>query len=250
MRLGQLARKLSLRPSQLVDFLSTKQIHLEEGSNARLQDEYVTAIVTYFAPERLQEIVTQTKEDPDSNRELILVEKTPEIVTPEPEEIKERIEVVAESIKPEEPQEVELIKAPKLELTGLKVLGKIELPEPKKKEPVSPSETIEPKDSEEKIKSRPATKRNIRTDRQPNQKEWKNPIAVQREREEREALEKRKEALKREKERKRMHYLSKVKTEQTTKAIRVYDEPEEKEMKPVAAPPKTLWGKFIKWLNN
>ncbi|MBL7873252.1 MAG: hypothetical protein JNM78_16655 [Cyclobacteriaceae bacterium] len=250
MRLGQLARKLSLRPSQLVDFLSTKQIHLEEGSNARLKDEHVTAIVTYFAPERFQEIVAQTKEDSDSHREIILVEKTPEMVTPEPEEIQEKIEVVTEDLKPEEPQDVELIKAPKVELSGLKVLGKIELPELKKKEPVSPSEETETKDSEEKIKSRPATKRNFRTDRQANQKEWRNPIAMQREREEREALEKRKEALEREKERKRMHYLSKIKTEQPTKAIRVYDEPDEKEIKTIAAPPKTLWGKFIKWLNN
>jgi hypothetical protein len=244
MRLGQLARKLSLRPSQLVDFLSAKQIHLEEGSNARLQDEHVTAIVTYFAPERLQEIVTQSK------AEEVFVEVTPEVI-PEPVKIIEKIEVVVEDIKLEEPQEIELIKAPKVELTGLKVLGKIELPEPKKKETPTQSEATEIQEQEEKIKSRPA-KRNApsRTDRQPNQKEWKNPIAVQREREQREADEKRKEALEREKERKRMHYLSKVKTEQHTKVVRVYDEPAEVKSKTVVAPPKTLWGKFIKWLNN
>ncbi len=249
MRLGQLARKLSVRPSQLVDFLSTKQIHLEEGSNARLQDEHVTAIITYFAPERLQEIVTQSKADPDSNQDTV-IEVAPVVATSEPEEVKEKIEVVVENIQPEESQEIELIKAPKVELTGLKVLGKIELPEPKKKEPASQPETTDTAEQEEKIKSRPATRRNTRTDRQPNQKEWKNPIAMQREREEREAEEKRKEALEREKEKKRMHYLSKVKTGQPTKAARVYDEPVEKETKTVAAPPKTLWGKFIKWLNN
>lgn len=245
MRLGQLARKLSRRPSQLVDFLATKHIHLEEGSNARLQDEHVAVIVTYFAPERLQEIVTQSK------TEEVVVEVTPVVVS-EPEEIKEKTEVVIERIKPEEPQEVELIKAPKVELTGLKVLGKIELPEPKKKDVSTQSETPEVEVQEEKIKSRPASKRNApsRTDRQHNQKEWKNPIAMQREREAREAEEKRKEALEREKERKRMHYLSKVKVEPPAKVVRVYDEPVEKETKTVAAPPKTLWGKFIKWLNN
>ncbi len=243
MRLGQLARKLSLRPSQLVDFLATKQINLEEGSNARLQDDHVTAIVTYFAPERLQEIVTQSK------AEEVVVEVTPEVI-PEPVEIKEEMEVQIENIQPEEPQEIELIKAPKVELTGLKVLGKIELPEPKKKEISTQPESTEEQEQEEKIKSRPA-KRNApsRTDRQPNQKEWKNPIAVQREREAREAEEKRKDALEREKEKKRMHYLSKVKTE-PTKAVRVYDEPKEVKAKVVVAPPKTLWGKFIKWLNN
>lgn len=249
MRLGQLARKLSLRPSQLVDFLSTKQIYLEEGSNARLQDEHVTAIVTYFAPERLQEIVAQSKTDSDSIPTPI-IEVLP--VATQPAEIEEKIEVITEPIQPEEPQEIELIKAPKVELTGLKVLGKIELPEPKKKESSTPPDTTDTPELGEKIKSRPASKRNAQsqTDRRPNQKEWKNPIAMQREREAREAEEKRKEALEREKERKRMHYLSKVKIEQPTKAVRVYDEPVEKEIKTVTAPPKTLWGKFIKWLNN
>jgi hypothetical protein len=242
MRLGQLARKLSLRPSQLVDFLATKQINLEEGSNARLQDDHVTAIVTYFAPERLQEIVTQSK------AEEVVVEVTPEVI-PEPVEIKETMELVVENIQPEEPQEVELIKAPKVELTGLKVLGKIELPEPKKKEEPIQAET-KSEEQKEKVNSRPA-KRNApsRTDRQPNQRPWQNPIALQREREQREAEEKRKEALEREKERKRMHYLSKVKTE-PTKVTRVYDEPKEVKAKVVVAPPKTLWGKFVYWLNN
>jgi hypothetical protein len=243
MRLGQLARKLALRPSQLVDFLATKQINLEEGSNARLQDEHVTAIVTYFAPDRLQEIVNQSKEE-------VVVEVTPEVITPEPIELKETIEEVVAEAKTQEPQEVELIKAPKVELTGLKVLGKIELPEPKKKEELVKGETSNPEEQKEKNNSRPP-KRNApsRTDRQPNQRPWQNPIALQREREAREAEEKRKEALEREKERKRMHYLSKVKTE-PTKVTRVYDEPKEVKSKVVVAPPKTLWGKFVNWLNN
>jgi len=251
MRLGQLARKLSVRPSQLVDFLSKKQIHLEEGSNARLQDEHVTAIVNYFAPERLQEIVAQTKVDSENILEPT-IEVAPALILPEPIDIKEKEELLVENVRVEEPQEIELIKAPKVELIGLKVLGKIELPEPKKKEPSTPTDTIDTAEQEEKIKSRPATKRNTqpRTDKRPNQKEWKNPIAVQREQEAREAEEKRKEALEREKERKRMHYLSKVKIEPPTRVARAYDEPVEAKPKTVAAPPKTLWGKFIKWLNN
>jgi hypothetical protein len=250
MRLGQLARKLSVRPSQLVDFLAKKQIHLEEGSNARLQDEHVIALVNYFAPERLQEIVTQTKVDSDNSVESTS-EVTPAVVIPEPEEIKEKEEILVENVQVEESQEIELIKAPKVELTGLKVLGKIELPEPKKKE-VSETETTDTTQEQvEKIKSRPATKRNItRPERQTNQKSWQNPIAVQREREQREAEEKKQAALEREKEKRRIHYLNKVKTGQPTKAIRLYDEAEEAPVKPVAAKPKTLWGKFINWLNN
>ena len=49
MRLGQLARKLAIRPSQIVDYLSTHQIYLEEGSNAKLNDEHVDRIVQHFA---------------------------------------------------------------------------------------------------------------------------------------------------------------------------------------------------------
>jgi hypothetical protein len=76
MRLGQLARKLALRPSQIVDFLAARQIYLEEGSNAKLKDESVENIVRHFAPEKLQEIVVYL----NSESEIEPIAKEPEVI--------------------------------------------------------------------------------------------------------------------------------------------------------------------------
>jgi hypothetical protein len=66
MRLGQLARKLSVRPSQIVDILAKHQQFLEDGSNAKLTDDLVKQIVLHFAPDRLSEIMAvQTQEEPE-----------------------------------------------------------------------------------------------------------------------------------------------------------------------------------------
>ena len=246
MRLGQLARKLAIRPSQIVDFLSTKQVHLEEGSNARLEDAHVSVIVNYFAPERLNEIFKINTE------EAAPVIESPVIVEAvETEEPIEQIPLPESEINVEE-EKTEVIKVPKVELTGLKVLGKIDLSESKKKVTTELDNPEEEQPIEEKIKPRASTKRsstNLR-DRQPSEKPWKNPIAQQREHEAREAEEKRGEALEREKEKRRQHYLSKVKTGQPTRAARLYEEQVEETLVKQEAQPKSLWGKFLKWLNN
>ncbi len=246
MRLGQLARKLAVRPSQIVVFLSTKQIYLEEGSNARLEDTHVSTIVNYFAPERLNEILKISIE-----AAAPIVESSAVVEVVEVKELIEQTPVPELAINFEE-EKIEVIKAPKVELTGLKVLGKIDLPEPKKKETIELDKPDGEQATEEKVRPRPSTKRSNTNsrDRQPSEKPWKNPIALQREREAREADEKRRESLEREKEKRRQHYLGKVKTGQPTKATRLYDEQAEEAPVIKSAPPKTLWGKFMKWLNN
>ncbi len=250
MRLGQLARKLALRPSQIVDFLSTQQVHLEEGSNARIEDDRVVEIVKHFAPERLQEVVINLKSEAD-------------LVAPVVEVVEETInqEVIVEAVTISEPvhsivdasqEKPEVIKAPKVELTGLKVLGKIELPEPKKKEVVSEGATTESETPAiDERKSRPV-KREFKPRKEfASQQPWRNPIAQQREREAQEAEEKKKAAAEREKERRKDNYLKKVKVSQPTKAVKLYEEQEESQgAKPTKPAPKTLWGKFINWLNN
>src|SRR5260221_11505809 len=49
MRLGQLARKLAIRPSAIIEFLAAKNISLEESSNTRLEDDQVILIMNQFA---------------------------------------------------------------------------------------------------------------------------------------------------------------------------------------------------------
>lgn len=261
MRLGQLARKLALRPSQIVDYLATKQIFPDEGSNARLSDEVTERVVMHFAPERLNEIMAVEEKSPEplappapANEEPVTTQAVEEVVAVEAAS-PPMMEVT------EEKPEVEIIKAPKVELSGLKVLGKIELPEPKKKTaPVTelPEGTVVTTEGE--AENIPATEKKqrrleprVNTQRRDNypQRPARNPIAVQREEQARKEEEKRKAKLEREKEKRTQYYLQRVKTGQPTRAAKMVDEPTEslslKEEKPA---PKTWFGKFLRWLNT
>jgi hypothetical protein len=237
MRLAQLARKLAVRPSEIVDLLSQNQVFFEDGSNAKLNDDQVRSVVLHVAPERMSEIMlVQTTEanEPESQ---------PETIEEIPVEVKS--EAVPTVVNPAiETNPSETIRVPKVELAGLKVLGKIELPPPRLKEEAKEEgkETGEEKPKRER-KIRPA-----RRDRE--ERPWRNPIAQQREAEVREREERRLEALKQEKERKRLNYLSKVKNSKPPKAVRIYDETATTPVKAPEQKPRTWIGKFLRWLNT
>ena len=57
MRLGQLARKLSLRPAQIIEFLAESNIQIEDNSNSRVEDSHVEMVVKFFAPDMLNQVV-------------------------------------------------------------------------------------------------------------------------------------------------------------------------------------------------
>jgi hypothetical protein len=253
MRLGQLARKLALRPSQIVDYLTARNIFPDEGSNARLSDEVTERIVLHFAPTRLSEILLSDERSLEST--LVSVEK-PEQIEPVSTPVAEEVTVESSSptveVTDEKPK---VIKVPKVELSGLKVLGKIDLPEPKKKI-IPDSETTEaPNDAVEKIEEKKPRgnerKDNFQRRESHKQRPARNPIAEQREQKAREEEEKRKAKLERDKEKRTQYYFERVKTGQPTKAMKLVSEPVEsyptQETKPE---PKTWWGRFLRWLNT
>lgn len=247
MRLGQLARKLALRPNEIVEFLAKRSIQIEDGSNTRIEDDHVSLIMNHFAPERMAEMTAE-----------LAAEKNPSILEMEvgPEAEKE---IKVDDIQPPmadvssanpEPM-VELIKAPKVELSGLKVLGKIELPEPKKKEPQQPesvaTDNVVPKEEQKRLEPRkPFVPRKERSEQRPT----KNPIALQREREAVEAEKKRRANAEREKEKRTQNYLKKVKTPAPTKAMKIVKEQVEEVIEEKVDPPKTWLGKFMRWMNT
>ena len=110
-------------------------------------------------------------------------------------------------IKPENPN---LIKAPKVSLQGLKVVGKIDLPEPKVKEVIEPdqepegdvADTSKPVEVVQRKRNAPAQNRKPNRNRKPAL----NPVELQRQREEKAARERKKRELRKQKERKRKHY--------------------------------------------
>jgi len=243
MRLGQLARKLSLRPSQLVDFLAAHNIETAEGSNTRLEDDHARMIIIHFAPESLEEIMKPSVE-PETQPEI---EQPAEALQPEPvadaePELKSENPVTINDETTPEPQgEPEVIRVQRIELSGLKVLGKIDLPEPKKKEPKAEGEGNEELRQERRGKPKhPKRERDTRN--------LRNPVEVQRQREARELEEKRKAEIEREKEKRKQHYQTKVKQVKAVKRTKA-DKETGIAKKPIDTRPvpKTWIGKFFRW---
>ena len=141
---------------------------------------------------------------------------------------------------------ITLIKAPKKELSGLKVVGKIELTEPKiKRSEISEEQKKDPK---HEINSRHQKRQSQEDDLE------KNRLRIKRNKEE---YEQRQEKQRREKEKKarkairEVHYKQKIERSRSNhpnnknkKQLKLH---EVKEKIPV---PKTLFGKFLRWLNT
>ncbi len=239
MRLGQLARKLNVRPADVFAALPPGTLQVEWNSNTRLSPELVREAVQFFRPDNWTNVVAELLEEESTG---IADEEVKPIVPPErqPETAGSAPEVPAE---PEQPEpRPELIKAPKIELPGLKVIGKIELPEKKPKASAPEAETTEPKP--EKLRYN-AGKR----ERPQKNPYTKNPIALAREQRQRE-LEKQKRIDDQvEKERRTKKYKEKVARHKPPKPVAekkptVIPTRAETHTKPEASP----WGKFKKWL--
>jgi hypothetical protein len=245
MRVGQLARKLGVSPSQVVTYLASQAEVVDNHPNTRLSDEQTLRVARHFAPDKVETILA-LPEEPATTEVPIAAAPPEEVIEPAAP-----VEEPAAATSPEEeasPASVpEVIKAPKIELSGLKVLGKIDLPEPKKKDPPAEAPTELPK-GERPAERRPAPRgRETRPPR--DQRPRKNPVALQREREAEEARRKREEELKRKKEQKAQHYYKKVKpAAPTRKAKLIHEETEDLPFE--QEQPKTWWGRFIKWLNT
>lgn len=260
MRLAQLARKLALRPSEITEFLAAKQISVEDSSNAKVSDEHVILVFQHFAPELLEEAKSGVAPSVEVEAEETVVAEE-ELPTPSDITLKEEPASITEEVAEEKIEPIEVIKAPKVELPGLKVVGKIDLPEPKKKEgekqPEGEQEIDQPEAAQNEQTDRsPHRNRKQRERRNPREQDdrrpRKNPIALKREREEREERRKREEQKEREKELRTRRYMEKVaKNLPPPKPVKKNKSEEEYEVyAEVTPPPKTIFGKIIRWLTS
>lgn len=315
MRLGQLARKLAIKPAEIKDYLEKQGVPFEGTSNNKIPDEYVGEIMQYFSPNLEEEVVEMkvdiTDESPSisNENEIEPIEAESEILPEtDQEELVEMDVPLAEMIeetstaelaessivsgemnhREEEPKEVVLtvqdilaeeeaisgeegeekknslnistskilIKAPKVSLPGLKVVGKIDIPEPVKKE--DKIETGEPSDSQDTLKEntelRTSKPRQYqRKDGRGQNRNKRRPLTLEekRERERRNAERKRKSEEKKKKELKKEHYLKQVKGTPSVKPKKTKKEKSVVQKKVVKGPaPKTVFGKFWRWLNT
>jgi hypothetical protein len=245
MRLAQLARKIAVKPTEIAAFLANKNSPIEDSSNAKVSDDQVMLVLTQFAPQLLN-VPESTEETPVAEDLKIEPIKGLEINVAD-EEVKAVGEPTGES-----EITIEVIKAPKVELPGLKVVGKIDLPEPKKKEEEITRPEIENQIQPTVHTQRPerdATRKNLRSIREQDRRPRKNPVALKREREEREALRRREEEEKKEKEMRTQRYLKKVKTKTPPpKAVKRNKHEDDYEVYVSEEPkPKSLMGKILGW---
>ena len=207
MRISQLARSLGIPPSDIVEFLGNQNV----DANSRLEKDVVEKVMNHFAPGKVEIPIEET--DVDENPGPPTAEEQPTMETP-----------------------VEVIRVSKVELQGLKVLGKIDLPAPKKKAEPTPGEEPERQPRKEFQKRR-------------EQREWKNPLEAKRQQESHDRERKQKEQAARQKEKRTNHYYNKVKSV-PTKAVRRFEEQTIVEEIEATAPPKGLFGRFLRWLRS
>ncbi len=253
MRLAQLARKLSVKSTDIIQFLATQSIQLEDTANTKVEDDQVRLVYTHFAP-GLFDAPVESVEEEKVEEEV----KEPIAEQPQEETIVEELNASAEETQPVEGSTTyetveslpDIIRAPKIELSGLKVLGKIELPEKKKKEEaVKEGEEGTPTQEAEKSEALPLRKPRREKERKPERRSSRNPLEESRERERRALEEKRKAELERRKEARTQKYLKKVQTNTPTKKSKA-EAPVIQKAKVQQPAPTTLWGKFVKWLTS
>ncbi|SFT55326.1 hypothetical protein SAMN05216474_1278 [Lishizhenia tianjinensis] len=286
MRLGQLARRLSIKTDKIVKFLEeTKDTKIGEHPNTKIPDEFVDDVINHFKPEPIKEMVAALNEIPEESLQENLVEENLEPKEEQEIEVENKapLEIIAEQEEPlndtsdesaenphsenttptennpeeESPLEEEelnivdgVIKAPKQELGGVKVIGKIDLPEPKVETPeeaISSEETPTTERSEEvevtKVKKQVKRKTPEQKRKQQQERRRKQELAEQK------AKEERKKEI--EQQKRKEHYLKQLE-EQKAKA------PAKKKKKAKSQPkkkvkqeaPKGIWKKFLYWLND
>ena len=229
-----------MRSSEIVEFLAGLNIRIEDGSNTRIEADHLSLILNRFAPgttftEDVPTPEPQADVEPDVAKEEMPTSQNGDL---------EPVSSAEESFESKTEFVPEVIKAPKVELQGLKVLGKIELPEKKKKETLTETsnQTDEPKQEQ-----RPRQMNKHRTENRSR----KNPVVLQRERQEKQAEEEKRKQAELEKERRTKNYYSRVKHSVPTKAAKIHEEPvthiDEVDL---TEKPRTLWGKFVKWLTS
>jgi hypothetical protein len=276
MRIGQLARTYDIPVQDLLDYLEKIGVDAPHP-NGKLFESLERQVLYHFGKQpdmvietsdEAGEIVVEKELTMEVEVETVAVEiarvegeiEEPIVLAPEPEVPKEIAQ--AETVSAPKPEEIietdrllamieagetppdldkiKLIKAPKKELAGLKVLGKVELPEPKKKLP-----------REEKTKNRQPERPQLSE----AEKEKRRLAAKKRQQEQEARQEKRRKEkeLAEQKARKQAHYLQQVqkaKVEKPKTVVQQTATTPTASLRPERPTPTTIFGKFWRWLNT
>lgn len=234
MRLGKLARTVSLKPKELIEFLSNQGKESYTHANSKVSEEEVRFVLNHFGiklPTEPENEIPNEEQKPILEVDHKLVSETSETQTEEIETniIEPAVELLhvehskkvndQNSVPEVELPDIEVIKAPKIELPGLKVLGKIDLPEKVKKDP---EEISEPTTDESDDKNYTNKRRRNQRDPRGNKRQSRpfdadyNPVKAKREREQKKKEKERELLQKKVKQKKKDHYLDKVATQKAS----------------------------------
>lgn len=250
MRLIQLARELNISPGVLEDHLRASGSNTDINSNIRLDETTVIQLVEALAPARLKEFQgrQQRLTSEAQAAALVTAEAAPaEPVQPSADEVTVREELSAD-VQSDAVVLPDIIRAPKVELPGLKVVGKIELPEPPKKpEPQQPATEEASATDQRRGYSRSDRGQAGRRERRPQRDD--NPIARERERQQRLAEKKRQEEIRRKKElRARAYEQSQARRQAAAGSKKKKSATSNGQEEVVRPRPKTFFGRFWRWL--
>jgi hypothetical protein len=263
MRLSQLARKLEISPSDLINFFEKSKIGKYNSHNNKIEEKDLLLALNHFRP---QENEVETSEQ--TSHELVSFqdnqdEKKKEVVNPAPalnSTLPENDSVDSESSKyPEE--EIEVISMPKIKLEGVKVVGKIDLPEPVKKlkdesniqstNQNKGSENVPPtgiRDENREVRKR-LSKQKIKHKNSRRELSYEEKLK----REERQKIQEQQRTKKLKKEQKKQHYIKNIQSNiNPTKRKKKNRNIDDQEIEPIMARPhyKNPIKKFWAWLNG
>lgn len=151
MRLSQVARKLNVGLSTIVDFLADKGFEVESSPNAKVTSEQFTMLSREFADSASEKEEASGLSIGTKHADVAIESGTPKSSTKSDEEEVLIKNLSADKLKTEEPKEEkkpEKVEPERTKLQGFKVLGKIDLDKKKTEE----------KPKEEKPKEEPAPK--------------------------------------------------------------------------------------------
>ena len=265
MRLGQTARLLKVNPADIVEALKAEFREVNNHPNVKITYEELTFLKSKFEfveeSEASAEAPEQAIAEPvaEAPVETEVEEAAPEPIATEAEATPKFVEslrpkvITLEKEFDERKENLDSFKAEKPQLEGLKVLGKIDIPEPVKKEPKPENE------QKEERPKRNGQRRNQRGGKRNDRRNRNLTPAEERERAERIALRKKVEEEKRQKELKRKHYeenvaakVAKPKRKKKKKLVLQHQQEEQRQQNGQSKPQRSSnpIARFWKWLNG
>ena len=269
MRVGQLARKINKSTSDLCEYINKEMgIEIKTHPNSKIDDQYLDQIINHFSSND-----STDNEVIEEEVEVIEAKESVEDLVTEAEKEEEIVinQEVGQGVDPtlDQVSKAETIKASAAKLEGFKVIGKIDLPPPPPVEMVEidgvmyEKEFIRQQRREEKEKKKLAELKRKR-ERLKNRKENIKPadkltersltFAEVKENETKQVENKKADEEKRRKARQHKHYHSnqdvdkKITPKKIVKKEKIVIEEVVTKVDP--NPPKTLLGKFWRWINT